>query len=138
MLLALNIKRCIMRFLLFLLISFVALTAVPSGFLMMLQSKGNPLGLPLEILNATPFKNFFFPGLILAIVGGVNLFGLFLLMDQNKRAYRFALLGGIVMTSWIIAQMILFQSYFWLQGIYLGVGISISLLSYQLMGKAAF
>lgn len=133
-----HVKFYFMRPVLLVLISFVAVTALPSGLLMMYYSDGSLFGLSPDLLIATPFKSYFVPGLILALViGGSSLMALFLIMNQSPFSYRFALFSGIVLMIWIFAEFILFPYRHWLQGLYLGAGILIALTSYQLLGKAA-
>lgn len=127
-----------MRAVLLLLNSFVTLTALPAGMLLMLEPDGNSLGLSLSILLNTPFPDFFIPGLVLAlIVGGCSLVSLFLIMSHSAASYKLAMASGIVLTIWIVTELILIPYYHWLQGLYLAIGILIALTSYQLMGKAA-
>lgn len=127
-----------MRLALLILISFVALTALPSGLLLMYYPDGSAFGLSSNFLIATPFKSYFVPGLILAlIVGGSSLMTLFLVMNQSPFSYRFALFSGIVLVIWILAEFILFPYRHWLQGLYLGAGLLVTLTAYQLLGKAA-
>lgn len=127
-----------MRLALLILISFVALTALPSGLLLMYYADGSALGLSPDLLVATPFKSYFVPGLILAlIVGGSSLMTLFLVMNQSPFSYRFALISGIFLVIYILAEFIIFPYHHWLQGLYLGAGLLIALASYQLLGKAA-
>ena len=128
-----------MRTLLLILISFAAFTALPAGIMMIYQPDGSSLGLSTSMLDGTPFKDFLVPGLVLAgIVGGINAIGLFFIMSGNVHSYKFSLLCGIVLVGWIVTQLMLFQYYYWQQGLYLLTGILIILLSYHLMGKAAF
>ena len=77
-------------------------------------------------------------GLLLAIIiGGSSLMTLFLAMNQSAISYKLALFSGIALVVWILAEFILFPYRHWLQGLYLGVGLLITLTSYQLLGKAA-
>ena len=63
-----------MKTLLFILLSFVAITAGISGILMIANPEAGIFQMPLSLLEGTPFKNFLGPGIILAaFVGGVNL-----------------------------------------------------------------
>ena len=136
---AVLINISFMRTLLLILISFAAFTALPAGIMMIYQPDGSSLGLSTSMLDGTPFKDFLVPGLVLAgIVGGINAIGLFVIMSGNVHSYKFSLLCGIVLVGWIVTQLMLFQYYYWQQGLYLLTGILIILLSYHLMGKAAF
>ncbi len=125
-----------MRTLLFILIAFVAVTATVSGILLMANPDGRTFNMPLTLLNGTPFKSFLIPGMILTIaVGAVNMLAFFHYYKEYKYMYDWTLAGGIMLTLWSIVQMILLQSFFWLQIFYLGIGILIILLSFQLKGK---
>lgn len=127
-----------MRISLLILISFITLTAVPGGLLMMYESNGSALGLSTSLLARTPFDDFFIPGLLLAlIVGGSSLVSLFLVMNQSTSAYRIAMASGVILVIWVLGEFILVPYYHWLQGLYLAAGILIALTSYQLMGRAA-
>lgn len=91
----------------------------------------------MNLLEGTPFRDFFIPGLALAlIVGGCNLVSLFLVMTSSPNAYKFTLTVGVVLVLWIVAELMLMPYYHWLQGLYLAIGILVVLTSYQLMGRA--
>jgi uncharacterized membrane protein len=47
------------------------------------------------------------------------------------------MLGGMMISGWIFAQMILIQAVSWLHIIFLATGIMIILVSYHLKGKWA-
>jgi hypothetical protein len=126
-----------MRNLLLSLLALVAVTATCSGLLLMYEPDGSALGLPLAVLERSPFPNFFVPGLILTIVvGGASFVALIFGRSANGQSSRTAMYAGVVLTGWIIFQMLLTQYYHWLQLLYLGVGVLIVLLSFQLRGKA--
>ncbi len=127
-----------MKTILFILISFIAVTAILSGLLMISNPNGGLMNLPLNLLDGTPFNNFLIPGILLAtIVGGVNLLALFYIMQHHVSRYNWAIAGGIMITGWIVVQMILIHAAHWLHFLYLGIGILIILLAYQLKGKWA-
>lgn len=127
-----------MKPLLFILISFIAVTSTLSGLLMISRPDGEILNLPINLLEGTPFKNFLIPGILLTtIVGGVNLLAVFFNMQRHPNRYNWAISGGVAITGWIIAQMILIRTIHWLHFIYLGIGLLIILIAYQLKGKWA-
>jgi hypothetical protein len=127
-----------MKTILFILICAVGLTATVSGLLMISGPDGAMLGLPLSLLDQTPFRSFLIPGIILAfLVGGVNLIAVFFNIQRNANRYNWAIAGGILITGWIIVQIILIQTVHWLHFLYLGMGALIILLAYQLKGKWA-
>ena len=127
-----------MKSLLFILVSFIAVTSTLSGLLMISNPDGGIMNLPLGILNGTPFRNFLIPGILLTtIVGGVNLLAVFYNIQRHVNRYNWAMAGGIMISGWIVVQMILIQAAHWLHFLYLGIGILIILLAYQLKGKWA-
>ncbi len=128
-----------MKTLLFILVSFIALTCVFSGLLMIYNpSDGGILNLPVSMLKETPFKNFKVPGLLLAvIIGGTNLLAVFFSIQRHPYRYNWVMAGGIMISGWIIVQMLLINAIHCLYFIYLGIGILIILLAYQLKGKWA-
>lgn len=127
-----------MKSLLFILVSFIAVTSTLSGLLMISNPDGGILNLPLSLLDGTPFKDFLIPGILLTtIVGGVNLLAVFYNMQRHANRYNWAMAGGIIICGWIVVQMILIHAAHWLHLLYLGIGILIILLAYQLKGKWA-
>lgn len=127
-----------MKTLLFILVSFIAVTSTLSGLLMISKPDGSILNLPLSLLEGTVFKNFLLPGILLtALVGGVNLLAVFYNLQRHPNRYNWAMAGGIMISGWIIVQMILIHAAHWLHFIYLGLGLLIILIAYQLKGKWA-
>ena len=127
-----------MKTLLFILIAIISITATSSGLMMISDPGGQALNLPISLLENTPFKDFRIPGILLTIIGVINLFAVFYNMRRHTKRYNWALAGGILISGWIIIQMILIQSFHWLHFAYLLAGILIMLISVQLKGKALF
>lgn len=127
-----------MKTILFLLVSFTALTAIISGLLMINDPTGSFFQMPLNLLSGSLFKNYLIPGVILAfLVGGTNLVAVVLNLMRNKSRYNWAIAAGVMISGWIIVQMIMISAFSWLQLLYLVIGILTILLAYQLQGKWA-
>jgi len=127
-----------MKSLLFLLTAFIAVTSTLSGLLMISSPDGSLLHLPLSVLYRSPFKNFLIPGILLTVfVGSVNLLAVFYNLQRDPKRYKWATAGGVMITGWIITQILIIQSAHWLHFLYLGIGILIILIAYQLKGKWA-
>jgi hypothetical protein len=124
-----------MKALLFILISFLAITAFICGLIMVSNPDGKAMGLDSIVLKETPFKNFLVPGMFLTIVGTVNLIAVFFNIKRHSSRYNWALAGGVMICGWIVVQMILIQIFYWLQFLYLVIGILIILVAYGLKGK---
>jgi hypothetical protein len=127
-----------MKTFLFIMLSFIAVTATLSGLLMISKPDGSILNLPLSLLEGTSFKNFLLPGILLTVlVGGTNLLAVFYNMQRHAKRYNWALAGGIMISGWIIVQVMILHASHWLHFVYLGIGVLIILIAYQLKGKWA-
>ncbi len=127
-----------MKTFLFALLSFVALTAIFSGLLMISNPAGDLMHLPHNLLTGTPFTNFLIPGIVLTfVVGGVNIIALIFNLLRAAKRYNWAIAGGTVLLGFIVVQMILIHAMSWLHFLYIGIGLLIILLAWQLEGKWA-
>ncbi len=130
-------KRPISSIVLITLVLFLAVGAIPSGVSMILDPTGAIMGLPIRILESSPFSNFLFPGLFLTFVLGVLplvvLYGLItkkeiVLLEKINlyKEYHWALgcsyFLGIVLILWINMQL------------YFGIGFHILHFSYSFLG----
>lgn len=128
-----------MRVLLLLLVYLVALTAIPAGLLLMIHPDGSALGLSVAVLEQSVLETFFFPGFVLTfLLGGAGLWSVFLMMSGNQRVFVVTLFTGLLVIAAVVLQLMFLPYYHWLSVVYLLLGFMISILSYQLMGKAAF
>jgi hypothetical protein len=127
-----------MKTILFILVSFIAITAALSGLVMISNPDGRLLNLPLSLLGNTPFRDYRIPGILLTIfVSGVNLVAVFFNLQRHPGRYNWAMAGGFTISLWIVVQLLLIQAAHWLHFIYLGIGLLIILIAYQLKGKWA-
>ncbi len=126
-----------MKSLLFLLISFIALSAMLFGILMVSVPDGSILNLPISILKGSSFKDFQIPGLLLLLViGGVNFIAIFYNLQRAPSRYNWSLLSGFLVIGWILFQIIFINSTLWFNSIYLIAAVLIILMSIQLKGKS--
>ena len=127
-----------MKTILFILVSFIAITATLSGLLMITKPDGSILNLPINLLEPTPFRNYLVPGILLtAFVGFVNLIAVFFNLQRHPNRFNWAMAGGLMISVWILVQFFLLRAAHWLHFIYLGIGLLIILIAYQLKGKWA-
>lgn len=128
-----------MKTLLDILLFFVAITALISGVIIILYPDGSMMQMSTDLLKTSPFKTFLIPGIVLTVfVGGSSAVALVLNILKNKRRYEWAIAAGVMTCGWVIVQMVLINIFFWLQFVYLGLGILMILIAYQLKGKAFF
>ena len=71
---------------------FVAIGALPVGYLMLTKPDGSGVGMTVDILSGSPFKDFFIPGLFLFTVNGLfNLVSSILALRKFKYTYLLGL-----------------------------------------------
>lgn len=125
-----------MKIFLFVLSGFIGLSAILSGMLMVLHPDGSLINLSIALLEGTPFKDFQVPGLLLAfLVGGINCMALLYNIQKHPKRFNWAIAGGIIVCLWIIVQMMLIHSVYWLHFVYLAAGILVILTGLHLKGK---
>jgi hypothetical protein len=101
-----------------------ALAATPSGAL---------LGMPLDLLDGTPFHNYLIPGLVLClVVGGSNVVGGWLALREYRSAAISAVVGGLILIGWITSQIVLIGYRHPIQLVYLLCGALILLVGVAL------
>lgn len=113
--------------------TFTAVGAIPAGLSMIFEPDGSGIGLPLQLLEGSPFTNFLFPGFFLLLVNGLlNVYGSFLSFRKNRKAGKIGLLLGILLTLWICVQIWITGLIHFLQPIFFVIGIVEIGLSYVL------
>jgi len=85
----------------------VAAGALPAGYLMLSEPDGSKLGMTLDILSGSPFKDFFIPGLFLFTVNGVfNLICSILSFLNYRYAYITGFGLGVALLIWVSVQVL--------------------------------
>lgn len=84
----------------------------------------NPLGVPAELLNNSPFEDYLIPGIILFFLLGVgNLAGAVAFRYDEKRQGYFGLVMGTALAVWIIVQCVMIESIVAIHGVFFLIGI---------------
>jgi hypothetical protein len=122
---------------------FVAVGALPAGYLLLVEPDGHGLGMTTAILAGSPFKDFFIPGLFLFVVNGLsNLFGAVLCFIKSGYAAASGIILGIALLIWVLVQVYSIGLTHFLQPTFFIIGcIEIILgfmLSFQLKKKKSF
>jgi hypothetical protein len=129
---ATNIK--ITRSILLILLGFLGLGAIGGGSALIISPSGELLGMPLSMLEESPFNSFFVPGIILFSVLG--LIPLWLIMALLKKpesklaenincfkdmhwAWTYSIYIAFVLIFWIQIQMVFLSSVYWLHTFYM-------------------
>ena len=137
-------KKPISTYILIFLVFFQFIGAVPSGLSMVIDPSGKSLGIPLYLLEQSPFINFLIPGLFLFIVlglfPGLIIFGLIkkpllswaqkLNLDRKVHwSCTFSCYLGIILILWIITQLVFDMGFHILHFVYLTIGVLMVVLS---------
>lgn len=85
---------------------FVAVMAVPAGLSMVLEPDGSGIGLPTEILETSPFRDYLIPGLFLFVFNGMfQVVGAVASFRKSKYTGILGLGLGTILFFWILIQV---------------------------------
>lgn len=105
-------RSSVIRYLLGGLLAFGALNAFGGG----VYGLSGAEGVPLELLEGSPFRTYFVPSLILlVIVGGSFLFAAIAVFAGSRVARVSALIAGAVVLVWIVVQVSVIGYVSWMQ-----------------------
>lgn len=114
---------------------FVSIGALFGGMAAILNP-WEPLGTPLEMLENSPFENFFIPGLILFLVIGIG--HLFSAVTALKHSIYLGYISSIFSWSlviWIVVQCVMINSVNFMHIFFLVIGLSGAILAFQVMSE---
>ena len=113
-----------LRIVAILLLLFNGTGALFGGWSLITDPTGQDLHLPGELLEHSPFKDFFIPGIVLfTAIGIFSLIVLFWMTMQWKHYPILLIIEGLLVTGWIIIQMIMIREISYLQFVFMGIGI---------------
>jgi hypothetical protein len=103
---------------------FVAIGAIPAGYLFFSAPDGSRMGMTTEALAGSPFKDFLIPGLFLFSVNGIlNLVCSGFSFFKYKHAPVFGIVLGAALIMWVVVQVYSIGLSHFLQPAYLFVGL---------------
>ena len=110
--------------------------ALYGGYSLITQPSGAGLQLPIEFLEPTPFTDYFIPGIILFVFNGIFSLVVVASVIRNSRySARLVVAQGVILTGWIIVQVLMIQIIYYLQFVLGGVGITLIFLGTLLKRK---
>ena len=113
------------------LLFFTGITASISGFMLIYDSSGRPLRMNAAILSGSPFDSFFLPGIILFLFLGISsILIAFFVINDHTYSTKMILYQGIVVIAWIVVQVIMINQFYYLQLIYVLIGLALSFIGY--------
>ena len=128
------------RYLLIVLLAFLGLGAIVGGGVFIISPGGKLMGMPLSILNDSPFDNFLIPGIILFSVLGIApiLLIIALMKKQDSKladrinffkdmhwSWSFSIYIAFILIFWIQIQMVFLSAVHWLHTFYMFLAVAI-------------
>ena len=104
--------------------AFIGLGALAGGFGLVRDPSGSALGVPLSLLEGSPFPDFLIPGIFLLAVNGVgSMIGAGLSFTRRRYAQEIAIVLGAILVAWIVIQVVIIRSFSWLHVLYFILGV---------------
>ena len=132
------------RNLLIFLMGFLGLGAFGGGGVFIISPSGDLMGMPLSVIQHTPFTNFLIPGIILFIVLGLMPIMLMYALIKKPKwrlpeffnffsdmhwAWSFTVYTGFALIIWIQAEMAYMNAVHWSHSLYIGLAVVILFVS---------
>ena len=127
------------NFLIFLL-GFLGFGAIGGGGVLISSPSGELMGMPLSIIQNSPFASFLIPGIILfTLLGIMPVMLMYALIKKPKWqvpeffnvfndmywAWSYSIYTGFALIIWIQTEMVVMKTVHWLQSLYMGIAISV-------------
>jgi hypothetical protein len=132
--------KTFIKIIVILMLLFNGIGAFYGGLSLITDPTGNNLQLPQNYLEHTLFRNYLIPGIILLCVNGFFSFlTLLTIMLKYKRADLFVIAQGILLSGWIIVQIILLRIFYApLHGTLLTIGILLTICGLVMKNQQGF
>lgn len=92
----------------------------------MIDPSGNVMQMSTRLLEHSPFTNFLIPGLLLLLVNGLSSLWISWIVSQQKANYQGFIVGqGVLLTTWILIQVLLIREVLWLHYSFGGLGMAL-------------
>ena len=126
-------RSSLTRYLLGGLLAFGALNAFGGGY----YGFSGAEGVPVDLLEGSPFQSYFVPSLVLfVVVGGSLLFAAISVFADTRIARISALISGVIVLVWILVQVSIIGYVSWMQPTTAVGGLLILLLAWLLPGRS--
>lgn len=107
---------------------FLSATALYGGAELILHAHGSPWGMPLSLLEHSPFHSWLIPGIVLLGANGVlSLWVLWRVLGHRRHDGVWSLIQGCVLLGWLTVECILLRMVAWPHYFYGAVGVALVL-----------
>jgi len=118
------------------LLFFTGVNAIIAGTLFMIDPTGSKMGMSTAYLSNAPFVNFLIPGITLFVINGLmNVLTAILTLKNYKHFPNLIILQGLLLSGWIIIQVIWVRDFNGLHFAMLFIGLVLIVLGLALKGK---
>jgi hypothetical protein len=109
----------------------LAVGALPCGLILTVDPTGGGMGMPLSMLEHSPFDDFRIPGLVLFTVNGLGgLLTAWAAWRDERWAPQAAVVMGVLLMGWMVVQILMIDWGSWLQTLYLLWGLLLAQIGY--------
>lgn len=106
------------------LLIFNAISALFGGIALIIDPSGDGIGMPLSLLQYSPFADFLIPGILLFIFNGCSSLWIAIAGIKKYRLFHWLVMAqGVASIIWIVTQVFLIQDIGILHYIYGGIGV---------------
>ena len=111
-----------------------SISAIYAAIAFIADPSGAALGMSTEELVHSPFRDFLIPGIVLLIINGILPIIILLLMLLRYKYYpQLVLFQGVLLSCWIIIQVIMLRDLHVMHVIMITFGISLTLIGLLLL-----
>jgi hypothetical protein len=103
--------------------------AAVGGGLALVVTNGQVIEMPVELLEGSPFRSYFIPGLVLLVVGITNLASSAAVLRRHRWGAPASMVVGIMWMGWFVVQVAVVGFVSWQQPVYFAAGLLIILLA---------
>jgi hypothetical protein len=112
------------RIIAIILLSLTGINAIIAGLLFIIDPSGEKMGMLVNYLKHSPFQTFLIPGITLFIVNGImNCIAAIAIIKKHTYFPELILLQGLLLSGWIIVQVMMVSDFNWLHALMLTIGI---------------
>lgn len=115
---------------------FISISALLGGSQLIADPTGQTLFMSLDWLDLSPFDDYLIPGILLFLFIGVSgLFICVMVMVGNRHYPTMVLLQGLILTTWMVGQVIILTKHGYMQLVYFLLGLLLIVTGNILSGK---
>jgi len=102
-----------MRIFTIILLFILGIGALGGAWMLMTDPSGETLGIPLALLQTTPFKNYLIPGILLfTFIGLLSLYVMALGLKKSNKYPLYLIVQGGILFSWLTIELMINRNFY--------------------------